>query len=431
MGRPKGSIGTPSYRLHKATGQAVVTIDGKDRYLGKYESLESQQKYNKLLGEWLSNGRTLDPLLSKTRAGTLTITELCALYWKHLTAEFPRRENGREFDRVAKARIAIRCLRNACADAAVADFGPLALKTVRDRLIRSKVNHYNRWKQTSYEVDRLLSRKTINAYVEAIIRVFQWGTENELVSSLTYQSLAAIAPLQQGRPNVRETEKIKPVPESDIEAVRVYLPPMIADIMDLQLLTGARSGEICPMRVSEIDMSRDVWRYRPAHHKTSHKGIERIIPIGPKAQDIIRRYLTTNISTPLFDIRKSREQVKRLRNFGKSERSLALRSASEERQRRRKGKPEFRYCETLHPGTYRKAIQDAIDKCNRDRAANSLPPIGRWHPHQLRHNSATRLRAAGGLEVAKTVLGHRSTDTTLIYAERDLAAAEQVIAQVG
>ena len=26
----------PSYRLHKPTGQAVVRIDGRDFYLGKY-----------------------------------------------------------------------------------------------------------------------------------------------------------------------------------------------------------------------------------------------------------------------------------------------------------------------------------------------------------------------------------------------------------
>jgi hypothetical protein len=32
----------PSYRLHKRTGQAVVTIDGKDIYLGKHGSRPSK-----------------------------------------------------------------------------------------------------------------------------------------------------------------------------------------------------------------------------------------------------------------------------------------------------------------------------------------------------------------------------------------------------
>src|SRR5262245_39738028 len=32
----------PSYRLHKATGQAVVTLDDRDHYLGRYDSAESR-----------------------------------------------------------------------------------------------------------------------------------------------------------------------------------------------------------------------------------------------------------------------------------------------------------------------------------------------------------------------------------------------------
>jgi hypothetical protein len=44
---------TPSYCHHKATGQAVVRIDGKDRYLGKYGSQESRQEYDRLIAEWL------------------------------------------------------------------------------------------------------------------------------------------------------------------------------------------------------------------------------------------------------------------------------------------------------------------------------------------------------------------------------------------
>lgn len=28
----------PSYRLHKASGQAVVTLDGRDHYLGVHDS---------------------------------------------------------------------------------------------------------------------------------------------------------------------------------------------------------------------------------------------------------------------------------------------------------------------------------------------------------------------------------------------------------
>ncbi len=47
----------PSYRLHKASGQAVVTINDRDHYLGRYGSATSRPAYDRLIGEWLANGR--------------------------------------------------------------------------------------------------------------------------------------------------------------------------------------------------------------------------------------------------------------------------------------------------------------------------------------------------------------------------------------
>ena len=48
----------PAYRLYKRTGQAVVTLDGNDLYLGPYGSAESRQEYDRLIAEWLTNGRS-------------------------------------------------------------------------------------------------------------------------------------------------------------------------------------------------------------------------------------------------------------------------------------------------------------------------------------------------------------------------------------
>jgi integrase len=50
---------------------------------------------------------------------------------------------------------------------------------------------------------------------------------------------------------------------------------------------------------------------------------------------------------------------------------------------------------------------------------------------QLRHTAATAIRARYGLEAAQAVLGHAKPDTTLIYAEKDLAAARAVMAEIG
>ena len=44
----------PSYRLHKPSGQAVVTINGRNIYLGSFNSPDSQSRYKRVVAEWLA-----------------------------------------------------------------------------------------------------------------------------------------------------------------------------------------------------------------------------------------------------------------------------------------------------------------------------------------------------------------------------------------
>ncbi len=52
---PKLKNKVPSYRMHKATGQAVVTLDGRDIYLGAHSSATSREAYQAALNEWLAS----------------------------------------------------------------------------------------------------------------------------------------------------------------------------------------------------------------------------------------------------------------------------------------------------------------------------------------------------------------------------------------
>ena len=44
----------PSYRLHKQSGQAIVTLSGRDILLGRHGSATSKQEYRRLTAEWLA-----------------------------------------------------------------------------------------------------------------------------------------------------------------------------------------------------------------------------------------------------------------------------------------------------------------------------------------------------------------------------------------
>ena len=61
---PKTNI--PTYRLHKASGQAFVELDGRRFYLGKHGSKSSREEYERRIAEYLANGRQLPPTLTKT-----------------------------------------------------------------------------------------------------------------------------------------------------------------------------------------------------------------------------------------------------------------------------------------------------------------------------------------------------------------------------
>ena len=46
---PSHTPKVPSCRLHKPSGQAVVTLSGTDHYLGEYNTAESRDPYNELV----------------------------------------------------------------------------------------------------------------------------------------------------------------------------------------------------------------------------------------------------------------------------------------------------------------------------------------------------------------------------------------------
>ena len=76
--------------------------------------------------------------------------------------------------------------------------------------------------------------------------------------------------------------------------------------------------------------------------------------------------------------------------------------------------------------TYYRAVRYGIERANK--AGVSIPL---WHPNQLRHAAATRVRQEFGLDAARTVLGHSDLKTSEIYAERDLGRAAEVARMIG
>lgn len=63
------SLRLPSHRRHKPSGQAVVTLNGTDVYLGRWGTKASRTEYDRLIGEWLASGRCLPKAASPRAKG--------------------------------------------------------------------------------------------------------------------------------------------------------------------------------------------------------------------------------------------------------------------------------------------------------------------------------------------------------------------------
>jgi hypothetical protein len=115
----------PKYRKQRASGQAVVTLNGRDHYLGAWKSKASRIEYDRPIGEWSQNGRCLP----KELQNDLTVSELIVAYWRHAQAYYVK--DGRATDEQAGVKSAMRHLCELHGHRAVSEFGPLALKAVQ------------------------------------------------------------------------------------------------------------------------------------------------------------------------------------------------------------------------------------------------------------------------------------------------------------
>jgi integrase len=375
----------PSYRLHRSSGQAVVTIDNKDRYLGLYDTEASHARYDVLIATWLAAGRPGGKQRDQDAPADPTVAEVCAAFLKFATGYY-RGPDGRPTSQLGNVRAAMRAARLAHADTPASSFGPRALKEVRDNLVRAG-----------------LTRRECNRRCQIIVQVFRWAAGEEMVRPEVPAALACLAGLRQGRSEARETEPIKPVDFEVVSETLPFLSATVAAMARLAWATGARPGEVCGLKVEDIDRSGDLWKVALGHHKTRHHGKARTLFLGPVAQEVLAPLLeAAGPSGHVF--RPSR--VTRVRG---------------------KKPPPTRYTSD----SFAHAIKLGVVRANRERAAKGLPPLPTWTPNQLRHAAATRIRAALGVEVARTVLGHSRLDVTEIYAERDQEAAADAMRQLG
>lgn len=389
-------------RLCCDRGRYLVHIDGKPHRLGT-DPAHARELYDRLIAEWLSNGRRM-PATTAESPQTVTVQRIILEYWRYVKRRY-------QPGKASTIRQALRITRELYGSTPANEFGPKRLRVVRDRFIARE------W-----------ARPYVNEQVRWLRSMFKWASSHELVDVRVYRALQTVEPLRKGEA-MREGRTVKPVPREQLRRVRRLLPRPVRGLVNLQLLTGARPGELVGLRPVDIDTSGAVWRYCPADHKTAHHDHDRTIFIGPRAQRLLRLFMGPDrpVDRPIFSPREAACAARRKGARGS-------RRPGQKPTQRRTGRTVG---DAYDVASYRRAIHRACREAYP--APGGATPAERrahreahrWGPHRLRHNAGTAIRRQFGAEVARVILGHRHLAVTEVYAERDQKAAAEAVRMIG
>lgn len=201
MGRRRSGE-LPRYRLHKSSGQAVVSLPlgfGKyrDVLLGRFDSEASKLEYTRVINEWVSGGCSR-ALQDKPHVPIVLLG--VAPEGEHQLVDRQRVVDGTPTSELADYRLSLRPLKDLYGHTLAKDFGPLALKAVRANMV----------KRVNVRTGLAWCRKSINQRIDRIKRMFKWAVGEELVKAQVLEALRAVKGLQKGRTTAREPEPVKP-----------------------------------------------------------------------------------------------------------------------------------------------------------------------------------------------------------------------------
>ncbi len=359
----------PKYCLHKPSGRAYLRVRGRVVYCGEHGTAESLKEYGRLIADLAANPSA--PAKLSVAAGAIFVVELADAYYQHCEGYYQK--NGQPSGWLRHIHLMLSThLVPLYGETLAAEFGPKAFKAIRQTLI-----------------DAGHSRRYINKLMPIVTRCFKWGAAEEIVTAGIFHALRTVDGLKKGRTTAPERPPVLPVDDATVDATLPFLPPIVADMVRFQRLTGCRPGEVCQLRPGDIDRTADVWVFRPESHKTEHHDRERIIFIGPKAQAVILPYLlreaTANCFSPAEGEAKRREALHEVR---KTPPGYGNRPGTN-----RKRRPKRMPADCYNKDSYARAIRRGVDKANQryaNKPKNCRSTIRPWSPIGHRTDCGTR-----------------------------------------
>ena len=362
----------PRRRPHKASGQERVRFRGRDYYLGPVGSREADLAYQRLLAELApyANSSVKPPPSQTFSDVSLPFATLATVFSEWLASEGERL--GQDSHQVYQYRRAMQAALDLFAALPAAEFDEGALERVQLAMAAT------------------LARKTVNRRVNRLKTIWRWAERRKLVPKGSWANLRTLPGLLPNDRRVRHLPKRQAATEAQVDALlAVPCRPVLKAMVEVQWLTGMRSGEVRVMRGIDVDRSGAVWVYRPQSHKGTWRGRERAVAIGPRAQAVLGPFLAS-------------------------------------------GRPEdFAFRPPFRGGKRARLYSDRAYSCAVTRLARRAGLIG-FCAYMLRHGAKQRITREYGLDAARSVLGQSSISTTNDYGDAcDLSQAVEAMARLG
>ena len=338
------------------------------------------------------------PMQTAHSNGSSTVGDLAGVFMDYVQKEYSN-------DQYVHFRESLVWLVAAYEDLPVNDFSPKKLKIVREQMIQSGK----------------LCRNIVNDYKNRIVRMFRWAIEEEILTDANVVlALQQVANLKKGAKGTYDHPKRRAVTDDVVRRTLPGLSPTVAAMVQIQGMTGMRPGELCAMKVGDIDTTPEngLWYYIPDRHKTEEYIGEKSLPLGKPEQDLIAPYLVgKKPDNAVFSPRTAMlEHGERLR----AERKSPLTPSQIARGR----KVNADVGEFYNKDSYRRAVLHGIAMVNRELPEGEKIP--HWTPYLLRHAAATHIEKKNGLDEAQAQLGHTTADMTKRYSHAQLAKREKL-----
>jgi len=408
----------PSVSHHKRSGQDVVYLTGQDGarravYLGPHGSTEARRRYRDVVAMHLDEQVvvTADVKAAPTAAWP-TVGRLVADFLLHAQQHY-RDADGVVSREVVNFTLAVVPFLELLRDRTTDSLTCADLADVRRHWGEVEFGHQTD-KATSAKIPgtgKLHCRTYVNTTMRRIRFIIRWGTENAMVPGSVWHALTAFRGLTGGRGGLREAEQVEAVPRAMVDAVLPHLPPIIAAAVELLWWSGMRAGELCKLRMRDVDRTGDVWLYRPSTHKGTWKGRDRVVRFGPKCQELLRPLLTADAGAFLFT--PSAAMIERKAAWRAARKTKV--TPSQQKRDAKNARKATSYGDQFDVATLRRAVHRACDEAK----------VPRWGLHRLRHAAGTRLVLAAGDEAARVQLGHADERMVRRYSK----AADAVLGQ--